>query len=75
MRAKVLLDYTESLQEVVMLRDKISRSGDFYIEVPEQLKTDPFMYLSRQYDFAPRGKEVENLIRKWMEVWRTRQSG
>jgi hypothetical protein len=33
MRAKALLQYTESAQEVTMLRDKITESGDFYIQV------------------------------------------
>jgi hypothetical protein len=67
MRAKALLHYTESVQEVAMLRDKITESGDFYIRVGEQIKSDPFMYLSKQYDFAPQA-EIENLIRKWMEA-------
>jgi hypothetical protein len=67
MRAKALLRYTESAQEAAMLRDKISESGDFYIEAGELLKTDPFGYLSKQYVFASQ-TEIEGLIRKWLEA-------
>jgi hypothetical protein len=66
-RAKALLDYAESAQEVAMLRNKITESGDFYIQVGEQLKTDPFEYFSKQYFFAPQA-DVDDLVRKWMDA-------
>ena len=67
MRAKALLHYMESAQETAKLRDKISEFGDFYIRVGEQLKTDPFMYISKQYFFASQA-DIEHLIRRWMEA-------
>ena len=67
MRAKALLHYTESAQETAMLRDQISESGDFYIQVGEQLKNDPYTYLSKQYVFAPQA-EIEKLVRVWMDA-------
>jgi hypothetical protein len=67
MKAEALFRYMESLQEVAMLRDKITESGNFYIEAGEQLKTDPFMYLSKQYVFVPQA-DVEKLIRNWMDA-------
>jgi hypothetical protein len=66
-KAKALWDYTESAQEVSMLRDKISESGDFYFEVGGYLKTDPLMYFSKQYVFAPQS-DVDDLVRKWMNA-------
>lgn len=66
-RAEALFRYMESLQEVVMLRDKITESGNFYIEAGEQLRTDPFSYLSKQYVFVPQA-DVEKLIRNWMDA-------
>jgi hypothetical protein len=66
MRAKALLQYHESLQEVAMLRDKITESGDFYIQVGKELKVDPFGYLSKKYVFAP--ADVDALVQKWMDA-------
>jgi hypothetical protein len=66
MRAKALLQYNESLQEVTMLRDKISESGDFYIQIGTELKTDPFGYLSKKYVFDP--PAVDALVQKWMDA-------
>ena len=66
-KAEALFRYMESLQEATMLRDKITESGNFYVEAGEQLKTDPFTYLSKQYDFAPQA-DVEKLIRNWMDA-------
>ena len=67
MRAKALLHYTESLQEVAMLRNKITESGDFFIEVGKYLQTDPFMYLAKQYVFAPQA-ELNTLVKNWHEA-------
>jgi hypothetical protein len=66
MRAKALLQYNESTQEVAMLRDKITESGDFYIQAGQELKTDPFGYLSKKYVFTP--AEVDALVQKWMDA-------
>ena len=67
MRAKALLHYTESVQEVAMLRDKISESGDFYIQVGKDLKTDPFGYFAKKYVLAPQS-DVDVLVRQWMDA-------
>jgi hypothetical protein len=68
--AFALLDYVESRQKLARLRGEDSEVGEFYKTVGQELKTDPFMYLAKQYTLVPQS-QVDALVRELAELEET----
>ena len=59
---QLLLDYAESVREVTLLRDKVSRIGETYTAAGRDLENDPSAYLDQKYALTSQ-ETLEGLVR------------